>query len=749
MTFISGLTHVAFTGYAKGKPVRSAQEPVVRNFAESHYMDKFEPQPATSQCLVSLVNIRFGAAQPLPPAPKDASIVETLHGQQVADPFRPLEDLDAAETVSWWKAQNGRTEGFLAETGNLRETTQQWHTEIRNYTRESMETEYGGNYFFSRQAGIEPQPTYYVRKGGKTATPQVLLDPNTLSSDGTVAVASTNTSPDGKMLAYTVSDAGSDWQTMRFRNVETGEDVFEELKGLRFTGATWDADGKGVIYTKPLPEGEAEGKHFAVYHHTLGEDQANDVQLYKRPDVENSFVGAFRIQDDDPMLFVSVGSGTNPENGLYVRKPGATELTEILPPQVAQLSPFYRDGDTLYATTDLEAPRSRIVAIDINNPAPSNWATLVAESEDPGNIVQGAFVADGKMLVNWSKGGADALEVRALSGERVADVEIPLGSTIAVNQVRPKDKEFELSIGGYLSPGTRYQYNVAENKLTFVKKSDIPRDLTEIANVERLYATSKDGTKVPMWVIKPKDLKKDGNAATLLYGYGGFNSPLKPNFSYYFMHWVENGGVMVIANLRGGGEFGMPWYDGGRLQNKQNTFDDFAACAKKLVQDGYTKPERLAIKGGSNGGLLTAATSQQYPDHFGAVISAVPVTDMMRFHNNNFGAAWMSDYGDPGKKEDFDVSIKYSPLHNVKPASGVKYPPTLITTGDHDDRVAPWHAFKWAATRQEEGHQENTFLRVEEDAGHGAGKPTAKVIEECADEYAFLVKTLGPLRPQD
>lgn len=249
-----------------------------------------------------------------------------------------------------------------------------------------------------------------------------------------------------------------------------------------------------------------------------------------------------------------------------------------------------------------------------------------------------------------------------------------------------------------------------------------------------------------MWVIRPKDMSKDGSSATVLYGYGGFNISLEPSFSYTIAHWIENGGVFVVANLRGGGEFGKEWYEAGRLKNKQNVFDDFAACARELIKQGYTNPKQLAISGGSNGGLLTAATSQQYPELFGAAISAVPVTDMLRFHTDNYGAAWISDYGNPEKKEDFDVSIQYSPLHNVKSAKDVKYPPTLILTGNHDDRVAPWHAFKWAATRQKQGHQD-TYLRVEERAGHGAGKPTQKIIEESADEYAFLVRTLGPLRP--
>jgi len=711
-----------------------------------------QPQliPVNSKYLSSIGVIHFGSSQKsLPLPPRDDSVVDDFSGTNVADPYRPLENLDTPETKNWWKAQNERTETYLSKVDDIRAESRKWHENIRNYTKESMKQQYGDNYFFTRKEGLAPQESYYVSKGAKDAEPQILIDPNKLSEDGTVALKTQDPSPDGKIVAYTVSEAGSDWQTMRFRNVETGEDSADELKGLRFTEATWDTDGKGVVYNKPTTEDNSVANDIAVYHHTLGEDQSKDVKIYGRPDVENSFVAASRIEKDDDVLFAHVYSGTNPETGFYFQGPCETEMKEIIPPNVAKVSPFYRDKDTVYATTDLDAPRSKFVAIDLKNPKPENWKTILPESDDPSNKLNYGFVAGGKLFAKWSKGGADALEVLDLDGKHINDVDIPLGSTIIMGQVTPKDKEFEMSIGGFLSPGTRYKYNVEDNKLEFVKKSNISRDLTDKAEVERIYAKSKDGTKVPMWVIKPKDMKKDGKNATQLYGYGGFNIALEPEFDFDIMQWVENGGVYAIANLRGGGEFGKDWYDGGRLKNKQNVFDDFAACADKLVEDKYTKPERLAIYGASNGGLLTAVTSQQYPDKFGAAISEVPVADMLRFQTNNYGAAWMSDYGDPSKKEDFDASIKYSPLHNVENADKVKYPPTLIMTGDHDDRVGPWHSFKWAATRQEKGQNDNTYLRVEERAGHGAGKPTKKVIDNSTDRYAFLVENLGPLKSVD
>lgn len=692
------------------------------------------------------------AATPVPhapPAPRDDSVVDDFHGTKVADPFRPLEQLDAPATTGWWKANNQRTEQFLARANDARIAATTWHTDIRNYTRESMETRHGDVAVFSRQSGLESQPTFYVRDLRTAgAQPRVLLDPKTLSADGTMAVSTMDVSPDGRIAAYTLSEAGSDMQTMRFRDVATGADVHEELPGLRFTNATWDPDGKGVTYTKSLAKDKSvDGMAFGVFHHVLGTPMSQDRELFSMPQLENSSVDAMRVHPEDPYLFFRVSSGTNPETGVFVQRPGAAKVEQVVAPGIAEVTPFHREGETLFAVTDQGAPRKRVVAIDMNAPAIDNWKTVVPEGTEPGSTITSAQVAGGKLVLNWAKGGADAMEVRAMDGTKLHDVPLPVASTVAFGDVKPGARTFEMSIGGYLTPGDRYRYDVDTNELTFVKKNEIPSDLTKVAEVERKMATSKDGTQIPMWVVKPKGMKLDGTTPTILYSYGGFNNPLTPGFSYQAAHWVSQGGVWVVANLRGGGEFGKEWYDGGRLKNKQNTFDDLAATAKQLFADGITSPQHLAINGGSNGGLTTAVTSQQYPELFGAVVSEVPVTDMLRFHTNNFGAAWMSDYGDPRKKEDFDVSFKYSPLHNVRPASEVRYPPTLVMTGDHDDRVAPWHAMKWAAARQAAGQMDNTFLRVAERAGHGAGKPTTKVIEEAADRYAFYVQTIGQPTP--
>lgn len=710
------------------------------------------PLPSTQHYLSQYGHVRFAARPEKPPmntltaslptAPQDPTLIETLHGRPVADPFRPLEHLDAPEVQRWVAAQNERTQAFLKPAEAAHKATVNWHRQIRDYVREGLPTEYGPNTFSWQHRGLDPQPVYLVRRSSPEAAPDVLLDPNTLSADGTVAIQAANPSPQGDKLAYLLSEAGSDNTTLRVRDVATGHDLPDVLKDLRFTDATWDPSGKSLTYGRPV----SDGKHFAIYRHTLGTPQDQDVKLIERPDVPNSHLGSFRLQDDDPVLFISVASGTHPENGLYYQHDGETTFHELLPPGQAILHPVHRDGDTLLAITDLDAPRKRLVSINLKQPDPAHWQTLIPEADNPAHTLDGAFVTGGRLFTQWTRGGVDALESVDVSRDPRTQtpqpVDTPLGVSIGVGQVRPQQTSFLLATNGYLAPSDQYRLDVAANRLTLVKKSAIARDLTDTATVERVYATSKDGTKVPMWVIAPKNLPKDGTAPALLYGYGGFNAPLKPGFSFNIMHWVEHGGVYAVANLRGGGEFGRPWYDGGRLKNKQNVFDDFAACAEELAKRGYTRPERLAISGGSNGGLLTAAVSQQYPERIGAAISAVPVTDMLRFHTDNFGAYWMSDYGDPGKPDDFETALKYSPLHTVRPASEVRYPPTLFTTADHDNRVAPWHAYKLTAERQAKGHA-NTYLRVDTRAGHGAGKPTEKVIQEAADQTAFLVQALG------
>jgi prolyl oligopeptidase len=460
--------------------------------------------------------------------------------------------------------------------------------------------------------------------------------------------------------------------------------------------------------------------------------------------MEHSLVGAFRLQEDDPILFTWV-SDNDSKHGLSFRKPGEVQFSEILPPRMASVSPFYREGDTVYAFTNLNAPRQRVVSIDLKNPSAENWKDIILESQDQAKVLEDAAVADGRLLLFYSRGGEDSLAVHSLQGEKIQDAPIPEGSTITCGQIRPQNKAFQLKIGNFLTPGSQYEYNIADNKLNFIKKSAIPHDLTDIAEVKRLYATSKDGTQIPMWVIQPKNFKKDGSASTILYGYGDWGISLKPQYSFERAHWVEQGGVYVVSTIRGGGEFGKQWQNAGYLNNKQTSFDDFIACAEALIKQGYTNPKRLAIQGGSSGGLLTAAVSQQRPELFGAVISEVPVIDMLRFPKVKGGTSNTANFGDPAKKEDFSFLFKYSPLHTMKTADEIKYPPTLVTTGDHDDRVVPWHSYKWVATRQDKGHHE-TYLRVDERAGHGAGKPLQKIINESADIHAFLVKSLGSVK---
>jgi prolyl oligopeptidase len=482
-------------------------------------------------------------------------------------------------------------------------------------------------------------------------------------------------------------------------------------------------------------------------HHKLGDSPKQDSLVFERPGVADSFVGSSRLNNEKQAFsgyeYATCSIGTNPATALYLKAPGEKTFSSLFDDGKSEISPIAMIGGKLYATTNLDAPKGRLVAIDPADPAPKNWQTIVAEP-DNNDILQWAFAHQGQLLVGYQHDTADRIALHKLDGTYKADMPLPVQSVVDFAKVNKDDKEYLMNISGHKSPGASYKYDIATNTLKLWKTSAAKVDL-EDAVIERVQATSKDGTKVPMTIIRGKDVKLDGSAATKLYGYGGFNVPLEPGFSFGTYNWVKEGGVYAVANLRGGGEFGSEWYDDGRLLKKQNVFDDFAACAEYLIDKKYTKPARLTINGGSNGGLLTLATMLQRPELFGAVVSHVPVTDMYRFHKFTYGAFWKSDYGDiENSKADFNAAAGYSPLHNVK--KNVNYPPTLVMTGDHDDRVVPSHAFKFVARMQEMARKTALcLLRVEKDAGHGAGKSKDKTITEMVEEHAFLVKTLGPI----
>ncbi|MEZ0260983.1 MAG: prolyl oligopeptidase family protein [Alphaproteobacteria bacterium] len=675
-------------------------------------------------------------------APVDNTLVETLHGRKVADPFRPLENLDAPETALWVQKQNLQFKEFIAGSEKSIDDAKKFMTDALNYDGESLPGRYGKVWFRTFQKALAAQGVVQT-SNGPDGPWETILDPNTLSKDGTVALSGWVPSADGKKIVYFTSEAGSDAQTMHIYDVEKKQTLADKIEDCRFTGVLWDkGSNTSFQYTYPTHDGT---RRKMIKHHTIGEPASADKKVFESP-VEDSFVSPSRLVTSK-YEWVWHSIGTDKNSGLFFRPFGSTEeFKELVPPKTTTIQPIheFEDGSILALTTK-DSPKGKLVRFNPNDPAPEKWQTVIPESKD--DLLDGAMMHKGKLYTFYSRDTADAVKVYTPEGKHLHDMPLPEQSVASWGRICPDDTKWTLKISGFKSPGDTYTYDTEKNDLTFVKKTNSPIDLNDCI-VERIYATSKDGTKVPMTVIRHPDTKLDGTAAVKLYGYGGFNIPLGPGFSSGLAHFVKSGGIYVQANLRGGGEFGEDWYNQGRGAQKQNVFDDFIACAEHLIAQKYTSEKRLVINGGSNGGLLTSATMLQRPELFGAVITEVPVTDMFRFHLATYGSSWKSDYGDPSIKDDFNTAAKYSPLHNVK--HHAKYPPHLIKTGDHDDRVVPWHSFKLAATLQARGDKGNkTLLRVEGRAGHGAGKPTSKIIEGYAETFAFIEKAIGPVNQND
>lgn len=680
----------------------------------------------------------FNKVAPPPPAPKD-NTVDIYHGTKVADPFRPLEQLDAEPTAQWVAAQNARFQQFIDGSPSLPKV-KSFLQRAMDYPKESMPGRYGPKTFFYAKTGLAAQYDYFVRDTADGPA-RMLINANQMSKDGTVSLSGVYPSPDGKLVAYTVSDAGSDAITMKIRDVESGEDLPDTIPDLRFTGATWDqGSSAGLNYYAPAKD---DLRRFISMHHTVGDAAADDQAIFGIEE-EDAFAATFFVRDSKA-LWASVGIGTLPSNGLWVRPEGEKDFKKIFDHSIASYSPVAEINGKIYMVTDYEAPLRKLVAFDPANPDPKSWETVIPEH--PTDPLHWVKRHQDILLVEHGHDTADHLAVYDLAGKHLHDAPTPLQSTLAFARMNRNDQTLLVNIANFQQPGALYNYDFKNNTLDLVKLSTATETLTDCI-IERIHAVSKDGTKVPMTVIRHPDTKLDGTAAAKLYGYGGFNVPLNPDYETGIAQWVRAGGIYVQSNLRGGGEFGSEWYDQGRRHNKQNVFDDFAACAEKLIGDKYTTPKRLVIEGGSNGGLLTLATMLQRPELFGAVISDVPVTDMYRFDKHTHGAAWRSDYGDSSaSRDDFETASRYSPLHNVKRKI---YPPTLLNTGDHDDRVVPSHAYKFVATMQEKAHPNSVcLLRVETRAGHGAGKPTDKVIQEMADTHAFVERAIGPVNQND
>jgi prolyl oligopeptidase len=676
------------------------------------------------------------------PSSRKSDQVDDYHGTQVADPYRWLEDPDSEETKAWVQAQNKLTFGYLQEIP-AREKIKQRLTKLWDYEKYSIPFKEGDRYFYFKNDGLQNQSVLYTLTS-LDAQATVLLDPNKLSEDGTVALSGLSISENGKLLAYGLSTSGSDWQEWKVRDIETGQDLEDHLKWIKFSGASWTHDDQGFFYSRydePKEKTKLEDVNYyqKLFYHRLGTPQSEDILIYQRPDhKEWGFGGG--VTEDGRYLIISVWLGTDPRNLVFYKdltNPNA-EVVELINEFHADYSFIDHDDGVFYFRTDLDAPRGRVIAIDTKNPEPKNWQEIIpqsAETLESVGIINNQFVAD------YLQDAHSQIKIFNLNGEFVREVELPgIGSAGGFNGKRD-DTETFYSFTSFTTPGTIYRYDMISGKSEVFRQPKVDFNPDDY-ETKQVFYHSKDGTRVPMFVTHKKGIKLDGNNPTYLYGYGGFNISITPSFSVSSLIWMEMGGVYAIANLRGGGEYGEEWHQAGMKLKKQNVFDDFIAAAEWLIANGYTKSAKLAIGGGSNGGLLVGACMTQRPDLFGAALPDVGVMDMLRFHKFTIGWAWTAEYGSSENPEEFQALYAYSPLHNLK--TGTAYPATMITTADHDDRVVPAHSFKFAATLQA-AHTGDApvFIRIETKAGHGAGKPTAKIIEAVADKWAFLVRNLG------
>nr|MDP0505499.1 prolyl oligopeptidase family serine peptidase [Verrucomicrobiota bacterium JB025] len=681
------------------------------------------------------------AAPPAYPETRRGDVVETLHGVKIADPYRWLEDDNSAETKAWVEAQNEVTFGYLKaipERAALLERL----TELEYYARMNPPFKVKGRYFFSRNTGLQNQSVLYTASS-LDAEPQVLLDPNTFSDDGTVALSGVNVSDDGKLVAYAVSKSGSDWKEWRVREVATARDLPDLVQWSKFSDASWSPDGAGFYYS--AYDQPAAGEEFSaaninqkVYYHKLGTAQSEDALIYERPDQPRWGFDAHPTRDGR-YLIISIRGGAGARNALYykdLRKPDS-RITHLIKGFEARHTVIDSEGDTLWVHTDSMAPRGRVIAVDMQNPGPHRWKNVIPQSED---TIRSVSRVGRQFVVSYMQDAHSVVRRYKTDGTSLGEIKLPGLGSAAGFIGRPDERETFYAFSSYTSPATIHRFDFDTGESTPYWQPDLEFD-PDLYETRQQFYQSKDGTRVPMFIVSRKGLEADGSHPTLLYGYGGFNISMLPRFSSSLIGWLEQGGVYAVANLRGGGEYGENWHKGGMRENKQNGFDDFIAAAEWLVDHKITSPDHLAISGGSNGGLLVGACMTQRPDLFAAAIPSVGVLDMLRFHKFTIGWAWTKEYGNPDVGKDFKVIRAYSPLHNLKP--GTRYPSTMITTGDHDDRVVPAHSFKFAAALQRAHRGDNPVLiRISTNAGHGAGKPTSMRLEEAADRWAFLLHEL-------
>jgi prolyl oligopeptidase len=684
------------------------------------------------------------------PRTKTVEQVDDYFGAKVTDPYRWLEDVDAADTKAWVGAQNRVTFAFLEripERASLRERL----TKLWNYERYGAPFRKGGRYFFFKNDGLQNQSVLYQQKELWTS-PTVLLDPNTLSPDGTVSLSTIEVSEDGAYVAYALSTSGSDWNEVRVRQVATGDDLLDELRWIKFSGLSWTHDGRGFFYSRyPEPTGDTltgVNRFHKLYYHEIGAPQSKDVLVYERPDQPDWGVDG-NVTEDGRYLILTLWLGTDRRNRVYYKDLGTRHEPNLAAPAIPLLDAFDagytfvgNDGPVFYFWTDRDAARGRLVAVDTRNPDPARWRSVIPEQAD---VLQSVQLINGKFVASYLHDAQSRLRIVALDGRSLGEIQLPTIGTVGEIKGERKDQEMFYAFTSFLYPTTVFRYDFVNERSEVFKAPWLDFDRSRY-ETKQVFYTSKDGTRIPMFVTHRKGLVLDGSNPTYLYGYGGFNISLTPAFSVGNLVWLEMGGVYAQPSLRGGAEYGEEWHQAGMLGNKQNVFDDFIAAAEYLIREQYTSPARLAIGGGSNGGLLVGAVMNQRPDLFAAAVPAVGVMDMLRFHKFTIGWAWVTEYGSADSAAHYPFLRAYSPLHNLKP--GTSYPATLVTTADHDDRVVPGHSFKYAAALQAaQAGPAPVLIRIETKAGHGAGKPTSKIIEEQADRWAFLVEVLK-VRPR-
>ncbi len=672
--------------------------------------------------------------------------IDDYHGTPVADPYRWLEDLDSPDVAEWVRAQNAVTESYLVSLP-LRETLRARLTTLWDYPRVGLPHTEGGQLFYARNSGLQKQAPIY-RRASVDAEPVVVLDPNTISADGSVSLAQWMPSPDATHLAYCLAAGGADWQTVKVRNLSTGEDLEDDVRWMRFSELSWTKDSQGFFYSRyPEPPRhkvlEAALTGQALYYHRLGTPQSEDLLVYARPDLPAWLING-AVTEDGRYLLVTMAEGASHRNRLYVADLGPSpspNLHATVAPVVeaddAEYAPIGNLGGRIFLRTDKDAPNRRVVALDLHHPTPDAWTTVIAERAQP---IESAALIGGHLVAHYLVDVQSRIHLFGVDGVSRGEVRLPGVGTVSGMAGREDAPSLWLGYSTPLEPATVYRHDLGTGRSTPFEPPTLPVDLSAYETVAG-FATSKDGTRIPYFLTARKNLPRTGRHPTMLYGYGGFAIALTPGYRADVPAWLELGGVWVTMGLRGGAEYGEAWHEAGMLQHKQRVFDDCIAVAERLVADGIASPETLGVMGGSNGGLLVGAVINQRPDLFGAALPAVGVMDMLRYQRFTGGRFWVSEYGSAEHPDQFPWLLAYSPLHNVSP--GTCYPATLVTTADHDDRVVPSHSFKYAAALQRaQGCDKPVLIRIEVAGSHGY-RPTDRLIAERADQWAFAAAALG------